>query len=182
MPEINAAPFLRNSPRGAFTLLELLIVILLLSLFAFLVFGTMKRQASQPKQPKVSQIREILAKGAGRDQELVCLENCRKCFFLDGEHRMRETGIHFPPMRAYILDPSDQAREPDFGRWKDKRICLRIRGYANGSMDQMILESEGVFYFFPAYFGKVERFKTLGEAVDYWLRNRDLFHDQGDYY
>jgi len=168
--------------REAFTLLELLIVILLLSLFTFLIFGAMKRQAAQTKQPKIPQIREILAKDVGRDRELVCFENCQKCFFLEADHRLRGAGIRLPLLKAYIIDSNEETKEVDFGRWQDKKVCLRIRGYGNGSMDQMILESEALYYFLPAYFGEVKQFKSLGEAADYWLRNQGFFKDRGDYY
>jgi hypothetical protein len=163
--------------------LELLIVILLLSLFTFLVFGSMKRQASLPRHPKIPQIRELLgAERAGRARELVCIDNCEKCFFLDRQHRMEESGIHFPPLKAYLVDPFDQPIRIDFGRWRDHPVCLRIRSYTTGSIDRMILESGGAFYYLPAYFGEVRRFETLTRARDYWLRDQERFHDRGDYY
>ena len=170
--------------KKGFTLLELLIVILLLSLFAFLVFGAMERQSRKPVHPKISQIPQLLRQGdrPGTERELVCLEKCQRCFFLGTDHETQESAIRFPPLRAYIVDPFDQAAIVDFGRWKDKAVCLRIRNYSNGSLDRMILESEGKFYYIPSYFGKVETFDTLSAAVDRWLRGRDLFHDRGDYY
>jgi hypothetical protein len=158
-----------------------LIVILLLSLFAFLVFGAVKRRAVEPERPKVSQIRELLTREGG-ERELVCIENCQRCFFLGSDHQLHESALHFPPIAAYIVDPSDQAVRLEYGRWRDKPVCLRIRAYANGSVDRMILESEGKFYFIPSYFGAVEEFPGLGEATERWLQHRGLFQDRGDYY
>jgi prepilin-type N-terminal cleavage/methylation domain-containing protein len=172
-----------SKKRKGFTLLELLIVILLLSLFAFLVFGTMKRQSEGARHPEVSQIRKILLEERqGMERELICLEECQSCFFFGSEHELEKNEMLFPPIKAYGIDAYDQPVKMDFGRWRDRPICLRIRVYANGSIDRMILESEGKFYYLPAYFGKARSFESLSDAVGYWLRDRERFHDEGDYF
>ena len=166
----------------AFTLLELLIVILLLSLFAFLVFSSMKDSTKQIVHPGIPQIKKLFSQADYHEQELVCIQGCSKCFFLGNDRQLSQSEVRFQPIQAYIVDSSEEAKHIDFGRWKDKRVCLRIHRYSNGSFDQMILENGGVYYFIPAYFGKIEQFHSLEAAIEYWLRNRDLMKERGDYY
>jgi len=173
MPEIG---------RRAFTLLELLIVILLLSIFAFMVFGSMKRQARKPSEPKVTELRRLVRQEGTGDRELFCVDECRRCMIRERGGKERTFAVHFPPLVAYGLDRGGQPRRLEFGRWHDKKVCLRFWMRANGSNDQMILESGGSYYFVPAYFGTIETFGTLEAARDRWLRDADALRDRGDYY
>ncbi len=176
---MTATPF--RERRKGFTLLELLIVILLLSLFAFLVFATVKNNVKNTPPPHLSQLKEYLAAKKG-ERELVCIEGCRRCFWLFPGGREAESTLHFKPLEAYRIDEYGQAVAVEFGRWHDKKVCLRYRRYANGSTDQMILKNEEGSFFFPAYFGRVQRFESVEDAVEFARKGEDLLHDKGDYY
>jgi len=168
--------------RNAFTLLELLIVVLLLSLFAFMVFGVMKRQVRTPVVSRVTELRQLLkGKGPGA-RELLCIDGCRRCMIRERGGKIRNLATHLPPLSAYGVDTSGQPRHLEFGRWHDKKICLRFGMRGNGSNDQMILESGGSYYFVPAYFGGIEKFESLEAARDRWLRDAYRLRDRGDYY
>jgi len=174
-------PFPSGISRRGFTLLELLIVILLLSLFAFLTFATVKSGARSVPQPHLSQLKSLMKNFSG-ERELVCIEECRRCLWHSPGGKEEETGLHFDPLEAYRIDEFGQAEELEFGRWHDKKICLRFRRYANGSTDRMILRDEEGVYYFPAYFGEVRRFDTVEEAAEYATRFKGLLRDRGDYY
>jgi len=166
--------------RNAFTLLELLIVILLLSIFAFLIFGTMKQNARTEEALSLEHLSEIMRKNGG--QELVCIDDCRECFYLDEHHQTKKAPIRLSPVKAYRVGRHGEGVRLEFGRMHDKKICLRLRSRSNGSLDQMILESKGSFYFIPAFFEETKKFSSLEDAVDYWLKDQQLLRDRGEYY
>ena len=180
MPEIDAP---KRAKREAFTLLELLIVILLLSLMATLVVGTLsgkKEKMARPGIEALKNLRDALPSGEG---ELVCLEECDRCLLWDGRTREAQTLPYgFKGLGAYVLDRFGEARRPDFGRYGDRPVCLRFRFRRNGSSSEMILEAKGKFYFFPSYFGAPRSFDSLGEAVDYWRRNDALLRSAWEYF
>jgi hypothetical protein len=181
MSEIDRSHSLTFGSSRAYTLLELLIIIVLLSLFALLVFGSMKRTKPAEEEQGVPAIRRLVDKGKKGD--LVCIEKCQKCFLIGEDHQANEIALELPPVTAYAIDALGNPERLDFGRYHDKKICLRFRYFSNGSTSQMILKTkERVFYFLPAYFGKVLSFEKLDEAAKYWMRNSEKLRDRGDFY
>jgi len=176
MPEVVPSSF-----RRGFTLLELLIVILLLSLFAFLVFSSVKQGVRRTASPSLLQLKETLSAQKG-ERELVCIEGCRRCFWLLPGGREEETSLHYGPLEAYRIDSFGQATAVEFGRWHDRKVCLRLRRYANGSTDRMILKDDEGAYYLPGFFGKVRRFESVEEAVEFAQKGQNLLRDRGDYY
>ena len=126
---------------------------------------------------------ELLSqKEKGREGDLVCVENCWRCFFMGEDHQPEEIAIDLPPMTAYGIDEFGNAESLDFGRFHDKKICLRFRYFPNGSTSQMILKTQSTVYFVPAFFGEVLSFGKIDDAAKYWMRNSRILHDRGEFY
>ena len=181
MPKIGVADP-RKSWHEGFTLLELLIVILLLSVMTTLIVGNLSRQKSSKSKTGIAQIKTLRKKLKGGEGELLCFDACRQCFLRDRERKMQAVTTAFGKLEVYTLDSYGEARKIDFGRYKDRKICLRFRFRPNGSSSRMIVVSGENFYFIPSFFGKVQRFSSLEEAKASWLENRDLLRSGGDYY
>ena len=182
MSEIDSRHAPAPPSERAFTLLELLIVILLLSLFTFLVVGSLKREASSRQIRGIPALRGLPERMNLPAGELVCTEQCKKCVYVGGDHNERPMALSLPPLTAYGIDISDQPRRLEFGRFHDRPICLRFRYYSNGSSSRMILGNGKEFFYLPSYFGEMKSFPSLEAAAEYWLRDGDLLHDRGDYY
>jgi len=88
----------------------------------------------------------------------------------------------FKELRAHILDDSGNPQELDFGQFDRQKVCLRFHYYANGSTSQMILEEGDTFYFLPSYFGKIETFDSIDEAVERWVKYRTQLNAMGTYF
>jgi len=131
-------------------------------------------------RPKLSQLKQLSVDGVER--ELVCVQECRYCFWLYPGGREEENSLRFQPVEAYRIDQYGQAVGVEFGRWRDKKVCLRFRYYSNGSTDWMILHTKENTYYIPSYFGKVKNFESVEDAVEYFNRNEDLLRDKGEYY
>ncbi len=181
MPKINLLSS-RSSARTTpgFSLIELIIVILIASLFVALVFNNVNIGAKKEKKVGIQQLQEATNSNGG-ERELVCTNDCSECSLVSGG-KATSVGSQLRPLKAYILDDSNNPQEVDFGRIKDKKICLRFHYYANGSTSQMILESDNKYYFVPSYFGKVEVFEDMDSAVSRWTKHRNQLDTMGSYY
>lgn len=147
-----------------------------------LLVGVFKRTGSREGPPKITQLREKVLKGTERRRELFCIDNCTRCFYLNGGGKVSEAGFALPPLKAYIVDTDGQQHRMEYGRYQDHPVCLRFRGYGDGHTSRLIIASEGAFYYIPSYFGTVESFSSLEDAVSRWTRDRDLLHSRWDYY
>lgn len=163
-----------NNSSRAFTLFELLIVIFLASLMAYFIFSTPMGPRDEKIEVNATTLPEFLRKNLYGNGELVCVNKCSKCYYLSGASKKEfvlPLSLHVSS--EYILDKNDNAQKIELGRFKDKKVCLRIRHYKNGAISQVILELNGgsSFLFLPAYFGEGKEFFTLNDAVSWWLRN-----------
>jgi len=173
-----------GSGREAFSLLELLIVIVIISVLYSLIsvnFSLKKREAESVKPESLRRYplrSTVPAEGA----QLLCLNECRDCYIYSGGKVTAEVESALGSLKAYIVDERGEAEQVDFGRFRDHRICLRFRYHPNGSSSEMIIESKGRFLYYPTLFGEVESFDSLEEAVARWRRGEGEFTDKGDYY
>ena len=172
----------RGEKKPAFTLLELLIVILLLSLTALLVVGNFSGKRAEPKTPTLSQIRTLVDSVPAGGTELLCVKECSECYLYGNGGIIRRVPYSFKPIKAYVLNSYNEPRVADFGRLNDQRICLRFRYYPNGSTTRIILKSGSDYYYIPAYFGTVEKYRTLEEASKQWLADENLLRNGENFY
>ncbi len=167
--------------KRAFSLIELLIVIAIISLFGFLAFSTLKTSAQKQVIYKISNLKKLFK--STEHKELICIDKCKKCYARDeGSEKLSEIKSDISPLKAYIVDKDDNPRKIDFGKYDDHHICLRFIHYSNGSSSQLIVESNGKFFYLPSFFGKTESFDSLDEATKEWTKDSRLLTDQGNYY
>lgn len=173
--------------RSGFSLIELLIVILLVSIVYFLGFegvemGKNKPKALTPLNLKSNIVSSALFRGKGT---LLCINECRSCYFREGissPFEAYESPIDLTHIEAYTMDQYESLSRIDYGRYQDKKICLIMDFYNNGSSTQIVLKNEKGTYFLPAFFGEPQQFSSLQEAKEYWLENSALVSDRGDFY
>jgi prepilin-type N-terminal cleavage/methylation domain-containing protein len=170
-----------DRPTPGFSLIELIIVILIASLLAGVIFNNVSFRTHAQTKVGLHQLKEIPKEYPEGEGDLVCTDACRHCRIMH-EGQVSELPSQLKPLKAYLLDDGNTPQEIDFGRMKDKKVCLRFHFYANGSTSQMILESEGIFYFVPSYFGEIQAYDTLGEAVDRWRQYRDQLDSMGAFF
>ncbi|HEY9190444.1 MAG TPA: prepilin-type N-terminal cleavage/methylation domain-containing protein [Sulfurovum sp.] len=177
----------RYTIRKGFSLIELLIVILILSIVYFLGFegveiGKPKPKALTPLTLKSTITSSELFEGQAT---LLCINKCRSCYLRkDVTSAFEEyTGpIDLGEIEVYTLDRFDTLTQIEYGRYEDQKICLVMNFYTNGSATQMILKNDEGAYFLPAFFGEPQRFLSVEEAEEHWLRNSRTVSDSGAYY
>ncbi len=174
-----------RSQRFAFSLLELMIVIFIISFAYLLIFSSMKKAQEKPKALQVSNLRSLLLSGELRysDSEFFCIDKSKSCYiYKDGETDKYEEDIALGDLSVYYLDDEESLQEFDFGRYHDRRVSLRFKTYHNGSSSQMIIKSREGIYYLPSFFGKSTKVDSLDKGKEMWIANKERLEDSGEYY
>lgn len=178
---------MRNTMHKGFSLLELLIVILIISMVYFLGFNGIELGDKRPKALNPLNLKETLLSSHTLTTKatLLCVNNCRNCYIranISSPFTEYESPIDLENIKAYTLDSDDALNLIEYERYQDQKICLIMDFYPNGSSTQIILEDEQQSYFLPAFFGQPQVFPSPEEAKEYWLRNSAAVSNSGDFY
>ena len=173
--------------KKGFSLIELLIVILIISLVYFLGFSNIEKQDSTPKaltpaNLKTSILKSELFQGEGT---LLCIDECRSCYMrkdVNAPFEAYENSVDLSGIEAYILNKDDTLLQVEYGRYQDQKVCLVLHFYPNGSSTQIILKQDENVYFLPAFFDEPQKMDSLAEAKALWLENSQLVSNKGDFY
>jgi len=181
---------MQNRPgtiQRGFSLIELLIVIIIISLVYFLGFSGIesseaKAKALTPLNLKTSITKSELFTGKGT---LLCINNAKNCYFredISAPYEAYEQALDLKDIEAYTLDSRDALVKIDFGRYQDEKISLVLHFYPNGSSTQIILKQKDDIYFLPAFFGQTQKVDSLTDAKELWLRYHQKVASSGDFY
>ncbi len=174
-----------KSFKSGFTLIELLLAIFIVSLFAYIVFAT-PTSVEQPKEKiTISNMPNYFQKNLRGDGEFLCIDKCKKCYYIT-QSAKPQSGILPIPLNViaeYTIDRNGNPQKLDLGRYKDSKICMRLRHYKNGSISQIILELKEGAIFIPSYFGEGKSFDSVDQAVAWWLKDtQNGIRSKGEWY
>lgn len=177
----------KSKQRRGFTLIELLLVIGIVGLVLSLGIGKMKFTKSKPKPLGPLNLKESIVSSEwfSGHATLLCVDKCKSCYLrrdISSKFQAYSNGIDLTDIVAYTIDARDSLIRIEYERYKDKKICLKMDFYNNGSSTQIILKDGDTSYFLPAYFGEAQAFDSPEDAQDYWLKKSLLVSDTGDYY
>jgi len=178
---------LNGRVRKAFTLIELLIVIFIISLVYFLGFSDISLNKDRPKALTPLNLKDTIsqAKWFEGKVSLLCVNQCKTCLLrkdISSAYAPYSSGVDLSNIKAYTLDAADNLARIEYERYNDQKICLQMDFYPNGSSTQIILQNDEGAYFIPAYFENAKRFDSPEDAKEYWLQNTKLVSSSGDYY
>lgn len=173
--------------RKGFSLIELLIVIMLISIVYYVGLDGVEMTKSKPKALTPLNLKEnILSSELFESQAtLLCISACKICYLRRGitsAFTEYTSAIDLHDVTAYTIDANDNLSEIEYQRFKDEKICLKMDFYPNGSSTQIILKQDKKSYFLPAFFGTPQAFDSPEEAQDYWLRYSRTLSDNGAFY
>jgi len=173
--------------RKAFSLVELLIVILIISLVYFLGFSNIEKVSNKPKALTALNLKSSIVKSGIFQGEgsFVCIDKCRSCYLrknINSPFEAYENPIDLKNIDAYTLDARDTLQKIEYGRYQDEKICLALQFYRNGSSTQIILKQDNDVYFLPAFFDEAQKVASLEEAKALWLKYNPLIANKGDFY
>ena len=170
-----------------FSLIELLIVILIVSIVYFLGFEGIELGKKKPKPLSPLNLKSniLSSESFSGETTLLCINECRSCYIRQGVTSAFEeytSAIDLTKIKAYTLDKDEALTRIEYGRYQDKQICLLMDFYNNGSSTQIILQNDEETYFLPAFFGEPQVFSSPQEAKEHWLENSRSLSDSGVYY
>lgn len=173
--------------RRAFTLIELIIVILIISLTGFMVFSEVRKHEEKADIIDPTSLPSALRKAFPGDQEIefFCINQSTQCYVAQGTDIVAYEGLIRlgSNVEIYKVDENNQLVQIDeMGRIKDEKITFRFTLYSNGSHTQMVLANDEAIYFIPSYFGKPQKLSSLDEAKALWLKEEYDLTDSGNYY
>ena len=173
--------------RRAFSLLELLVVIVIVSIVYFLGFNGVEKSENRPRALTALNLKTTIQNSElfrGK-ATLICINRCKNCYLrtdISSPFEAYENNIDLTGTKIYTLDAQESLFQVEGGRYQDKKICLEMNFYQNGSSTQMILENKHGIYFLPAFFGEPKKVDSLEEAKELWLKNNKLAANSGDFY
>jgi len=177
----------RTHNHKGFTLIELLIVILIVGIvyalgFSRIEIGKQKPQALTPLNLKATIIKSEWFNGHAT---LLCINKCKTCYIrreIGTPFQSYSNAIDLSGITAYTIDNNENLVEIEYERYNDKKICLKMDFYDNGSATQIILQQKDKSYFLPSYFSKAKAFESPEDAKEYWLKDTHLIADNGNFY
>ena len=176
-----------DKTQKGFSLVELLIVIIIISLVYFLGFSNFEESDNKPKTLTALNLKSTIMKSNSFQGEgtFLCIDECRSCYLrrsINSPYEAYENNIDLENITAYSLDVHDNLQKLDYGRYQDERVCLVLHFYTNGSSTQIILKQNDTVYFLPAFFDEPQKVDSIEEAKALWLKDSHLVTNRGEFY
>ncbi|MDR1284946.1 MAG: hypothetical protein LBJ88_01955 [Campylobacteraceae bacterium] len=162
--------------RSAFTLFELLLVLLLIVISYGLFAQNFSVKSPEEELPKLEKLNLYLAK-IGGDKNLIslrCIDNCNECRLLINGKDMNTTLNIFEEdsaVNAYYYDGKrlEKITFDDYyiNEYKREKVCFRLDIYPNGSNDKLVLEYKRKAYLFENYMENGRVFDSIASAQDF---------------
>ena len=162
--------------KKAFTLLELLLVVVIIGVVYGLVISSMKKLNNKEARLDFETLPSFLSTfHQQNDVALICTDNCRKCaLFIDGEEvkeikpfMKEERRLNFWRFDAN-LGTQELRFTPMFD--EDDRefdVCFRYEIFIDGSSSEMIVETKKRSYDYRGLLHSVETYPSLQELESY---------------
>ena len=170
--------------RKGFSLLELIIVVMIISISYMLVFSSMQEGAKEPKALTPLNLKSnLLDNNITGEREFICINNSSVCYiYKNGVIIPYTNKISLKDITIYKIDSEDNTYKVEYGRYDDNKISLRFTIYSNGSSTQMIIKHRDLFFYLPTFFGKPQIVNSLDEAKKLWIEPTELIKNSGDFY
>lgn len=158
------------SHKKAFTLIELLLVVVIIGVIYGLVISSMKKINNKEEHLDFVTLPAYLQSLYQQNHvALVCLDNCKRCLLtVDGEVLKEVTPFmkEVRGLRFWHYDANTGARELQFTSFFDEDdrefdVCFRYEIFKDGSSTEMIVETRNDVYDYRGLTHKVEHYSSL---------------------
>ncbi|MFA6196192.1 MAG: prepilin-type N-terminal cleavage/methylation domain-containing protein [Sulfurimonas sp.] len=159
--------------RKAFSLIELLIVIVIIGVVYTLAVGNFQKIGEASTKVKLENLKEYLQTFPhAKDVKLLCLDDCSKCTVMaDGEVQTTLEDFLDASVKVYdynfFLGVSKHPQEIYFNKDSvEEKVCFSYSVDKKGLGEQVLIEFNGAVYDFSTYLTPVNVYKSLQEAMD----------------
>jgi len=173
--------------KSSFTLFELLIVILIISiLYGIFVQKIASKEHLVARGDNLLHLNDLLqGYDFNESAQIVCVDKCKSCYIeIDGK-RQKELELFDSEVEVYDFDIhgllSPLKFVPVFEDGNPKDVCFRYTLYPNGSNSSYIVHYKEKFYIFYAYMRPVQVTKSITEAQKAFDPSQWIPTDSSDY-
>ncbi len=160
---------MKTVSKSSFTLFELLIVILIISLIYGIFVQKLSHKRIISQEDRLKYLDKILSQyDFNESAEIVCINDCKSCFIQVDGNRVEDIDLFSENVKVYDYDIHGLLSQIKFTPiFKDDtplEVCFRYSLYPNGSHSSYILEYKDSFYLYFAYMRPTEVYTSISEA------------------
>lgn len=159
--------------RKAFSLIELMIVIMIIGVVYTLAITKFQKMGEESTHVNLKSLKAYLQKFPHtKNVKLLCLEDCSSCDVLvDGKKEATLNNFLDKSVKVYRYDFSygtrEQTKEVYFNKdTVEKYVCFSYTVDKNGVGEQVFVEYKGIVYDFSNYLTPISVYTSLQKAVD----------------
>ena len=168
--------------REAFTLFELLLVLIIISLVYYLVVPASLFREKRGKQFSFKELKSYLLTFGKSDKiTLLCTDECRKCKIYDNNKTIDTNILKNKRVEAYTYKDnylnSIRFTAPKLVDTYEE-ICLKYSYYPKKDIgDELFAKYDGKVYYFSPYFQDTKVFNSLEDAREFYEKNLRRLRD-----
>ena len=166
--------------KTAFTLFELVLVIIIIGVVYSLVLGKINPQKNIHVQ-KLENLKEAVSKNTSGNIEVIVYDKCSKVL-LRGSSKKIDAKI-FQDIKVYTVKNKtleDKEFSPIMIKDRSYDVCLRFKVFENKSSSTFIIKKDDKFIVFFPYFKKAKIFKEEDKAIEAYTEEKiqKEYHDE----
>jgi len=158
--------------RNAFTLIELMLVVLIIGLVYSLALGSIKRAGTSEVTLRLENLEAQMLKYSNNNHvEYICIDRCEKCYvYVDGKEVKSVDSVVTSNVRLHRFDVIYGSREIELRAFfnaddQEERACFRYEIFADGSRTEMMVETPKKVVDFAGTFHTTTSYVNLSEAI-----------------
>ena len=177
---------MKTVSKSSFTLFELLIVILIISLIYGIFVQKLSHKKVLSREDKLKHLDKVLARyDFNESARIVCIDECKECFIeVDGE-KIKNIELFDESVKVYDYDIhgilSQITFTPIFEDDNPKKVCFSYQLYPNGSHSSYIVEYKDKFYVYFAYMRPTQIYTNMSEAQKVFDPSQWIPTDSSEY-
>lgn len=165
--------------KPAFTLFELIIVIIIIGSVYLLFFSGLTKQKKEVRD--FADLKELILKKANtQNARVVCQgDKCEDCaIYIDGEEKKLETKLFNSKPKVFEYDKFGYLDEKKY----NDNVCFEYNIHKNGGASNMLVEKDGRFYIFYSFLDRAEVFTERDKAIEKFDPRNSLPTGTNQYY
>ena len=178
---------MKTVSKSSFTLFELLIVILIISIIYGIFIERLGSKDRAVKEKGLERVKEFLSSyDFNESAALKCLDECKRCFvYIDGKKVEEVPSFFKSEPKVYDYDIHGMLSLvhflPVFKDQNPQDVCFEYDLFPNGSGSSYLVEYDKKYYIFYAYMHPVKVVSSLNEAQKFFDPSQWIPTDSSEY-
>lgn len=158
--------------RKAFTLIELMLVVLIIGLVYSLALSSLQKVGKGEVKLSLENLETSLLEYHNNNHvEYVCIDRCERCYlFVDSKEIKTLESVVNNDVRLYRFDVVYGSRELELPAYfnadnQEEQACFRYEIFADGSRTEMMVETDKKVVDFAGKYHKTTVYESLSDAI-----------------